>query len=139
MASKGQGKLTLKSTNPKDAVGIKKVPLSLIPATAMVYQALAHKDGAIKYGPANWRTEGVSARVYIDACKRHLDKWFDGGEENASDSGVHHLGHAVACLNIIMDSMVCGKLVDDRPVPAPVAELHDMFTESDPNAGKDSK
>ena len=123
------GKLELKSTNPKDSIGIKKVPLSLVPETALVFQALAHKDGAIKYGPANWRDEGVSARVYIDACRRHLAKWFDGSEEVADDSKVHHLGHAIACLNIILDAQCCGKLVDDRPRPAPITTLHSLYAE----------
>lgn len=112
-----------KPTNPKDAIGCDKIPLGLVPATAIAHQAMAHLDGALKYGAHNWRTAGVRASIYIDACKRHLDAWANG-EETAKDSGVHHLGHAAACLNIILDAMECGKLVDDRPTPAPVAELH---------------
>jgi hypothetical protein len=43
-----------------------------------------------------------------------LFAWFDG-EEVASDSGVHHLGHAMACLAILLDAQETGNLVDDRP------------------------
>lgn len=128
-----ESKYELKSTNPKDAIGIKKVPLSLVPKTALALQAMAHKDGAIKYGPANWRSEGVSARVYIDAHDRHIARWFDGREELAPDSLVHHLAHAIACLNIILDAQICGKLVDDRPTPAPIGELLDSLAEEDDN------
>lgn len=120
--------LELKSTNPKDSIGIKKVPLSLVPGPALVHQAMAHKNGAVKYGPYNWRTEGVSAQVYVDACLRHIRAWYDG-EEQADDSKVHHLGHAIACLNIILDSQAVGNLVDDRPVPAPTQDLLDLNRE----------
>jgi hypothetical protein len=120
--------LELKSTNPKDVIGVKKVPLHLIPGTAAAHQAMAHKNGAVKYGPYNWREEGVSASVYVAACMRHLMAWYDG-EELARDSGVHHLGHAIACLNIILDSQEVGNLVDDRPKPAPTAEIHARMKE----------
>ncbi len=121
----------LKSTNPKDLVGMKKVPLSLIPATALAHIAMAFKDGATKYGKANWRIEGVSAQVYIDACMRHLAKWYDEQEEEAPDSGVHHLGHAAACLCILIDSQMCNNLVDDRPTPAPVSMVHNYLEVTD--------
>lgn len=115
----------MKSTNPKDVVGAEKVPLSMIPATAASFIALALQDGVKKYGKANWRIEGASAQVYMDACRRHLDAWYDGGEMVAEDSGVHHLGHAAACLCVLLDVQVCGCLMDDRPTPsAPVSGLH---------------
>ena len=50
--------------NPKTAQGALKVPLHLVPPSAMHYLALAFRDGATKYGPYNWRDKGVSASVY---------------------------------------------------------------------------
>ena len=71
-------------------------------------------DGASKYGKWNWRGESVAVSVYIDACFRHLLDWYHG-EEEAEDSGAHHLGHAIACLAIILDAQGTGNLIDDRP------------------------
>lgn len=102
------------SSNPKDRIGLTKVPLHYIPLSAQINQALAHLDGALKYGPFNWRQESVAATIYLDAALRHILK-FTHGENHDADSGVHHLGHAVACLNIIMDAMHFGNLIDDRP------------------------
>ena len=36
---------------------------------------------------------------------------------NAPDSKAHHLGHARACLGILLDAMANGCLEDDRPTP----------------------
>lgn len=111
--------------NPKDVEGRKKVPLHLIPAPAQVHLARAFNDGVQKYGQANWREKGVNASVYVAAAQRHLALWYDGGEELADDSKVHHLGHAMACLAIILDAQQCGKLNDDRPYAVP--GLADLF------------
>jgi hypothetical protein len=101
--------------NPKDRFGVQKVSLSKVPAVAIAHEAHAMMDGAGKYGPYNWREKAVIASIYIDACKRHLDAWFDAREECAPDSEVHHLGHARACLGIILDAEATGNLIDDRP------------------------
>lgn len=71
-------------------------------------------DGADKYGPYNWRDNAVIASIYVDAATRHLTAWLEG-EELAADSEVHHLGHAIACLAILLDAQETGNLVDDRP------------------------
>ncbi len=117
------------SENPKDQYGKAKVAMELVPATSIIYEALAMADGAAKYGPYNWRENDVRASIYIGAAMRHLSAWYNG-EENAQDSGVNHLGHAKACLGIIIDAMECGKLVDDRPIEAPVSKLLDKKTKS---------
>jgi hypothetical protein len=102
--------------NPKDLIGSTKVDLDLIPGPAEVACALAMTDGALKYDPYNWRASGkpVQARTYTSAARRHLKKWFDG-EEYDQDSGVHHLGHAMACCAILIDAQACGQLADNRP------------------------
>lgn len=45
----------LKSTNPKDIIGSDKLPLHLVPFSAIAYECLAYLEGALKYGRANWR------------------------------------------------------------------------------------
>lgn len=105
--------------NPKSLQGAKKYSLRYLPLSASIEVNRALEDGAKKYGAANWREKGVAASVYVDACKRHLDLYFDCKQDNASDSGVHNLGHAMACLAIIIDAEKAGTLTDDRPFPFP--------------------
>ena len=109
-------------SNPKSQYGIKKPPMELVPPSAKIFLAEGFKDGAEKYGPYNWREESVAASVYVGAAQRHLDQWWDG-EENASDSGVHHLAHALSCIAIIVDAKETGNLIDNRPLPGAAAEL----------------
>lgn len=112
----GLGNNVVAGINPKDLIGSTKVDLDLIPGPAEVACALAMTDGGLKYGPYNWREQGkpVQARTYTSAARRHLKKWFDG-EEIDADSGVHHLGHAMACCAILIDAQSCGQLADNRP------------------------
>lgn len=102
-----------KDTNPKDLIGSDKLPLHLWPTTATAMGCLGLLDGMGKYGRMNWREFGVRPSVYVAACKRHLDAWFEG-EDSAPDSGVPHLAHALACLAILVDAEAAGKLIDDR-------------------------
>lgn len=110
------------ATNPKDLIGIKKVPLHLVPTAGLIHEAMAMRDGARKYGPFNWRDKKVIATIYIAAAQRHIMAWLDG-EEFAQDSGQHHLGHAKACLGIILDAQATDSLHDDRPLPGATAAL----------------
>lgn len=112
-------------TNPKDLIGNTKVPLSAFPAVAVAHGAHAMVDGRDKYGPWNWRDNSVVADIYIDAAKRHLDNWFER-QDTAKDSEVHHLGHALACIGIILDAEMTGNLVDNRP-PKSNGDLDAVF------------
>lgn len=103
----------MKPTNPKDIIGSDKLPLHLWPETATALGCLGLLEGALKYGRSNWRAVGVKASIYYDACKRHLNKWFEG-EELDPDSGLPHLAHALACLAIVVDAEAAGMLTDDR-------------------------
>ena len=113
-------------TNPKDRVGQSKIDLSLMPAAGSIHGAHAFMDGANKYGAYNWRDRAVRARVYISAAQRHLADFLDG-EDVASDSGVHHLGHAIACCAIILDALETGNLIDDRPTAGAAAKILDRL------------
>lgn len=103
------------TANPKDLFGSVKVSLTKLPAVAIAHAAHAMMDGARKYGAYNWRDKKVLAGIYVDAASRHLAAWFEG-QETAADSGVHHLGHAIACCAILLDAQATGNLIDDRPV-----------------------
>ena len=62
-------------TNPKDRLGVLKVPLDLVPMAGVIYEALAFAEGAIKYGEFNWRNKAVRRRVYLAAI---LHAWWRG-------------------------------------------------------------
>jgi hypothetical protein len=119
--------VTTKDTNPKDAIGATKAPLSLVPDTARVAMAMGFLEGATKYGRYNWRAAGVRASIYMDAAQRHLAKWWNG-EDIDPDSGLPHLAKAMCCLAVLVDAAECDKLSDDRPPRAPVAEMIDRAT-----------
>jgi hypothetical protein len=116
----------VKDTNPKDAIGVKKVSTSVIPGSAIFHLGTAMMDGAGKYGPYNWRKGPVKSSVYIDAAERHMRLWFEG-EERAKDSGVHHLAHAMGCMAILLDAWEHGMLTDDRPAPGQLGSVLDWL------------
>ena len=108
----------VKDTNPKDAVGIKKAPLSTVSGPVIMEMGLAMLEGARKYGRHNYRVSGVRASVYFDATIRHLIKWWEGEDEDR-DSGLNHIIKAMTSLHVLRDSMIMGNWVDDRPPPSP--------------------
>jgi Domain of unknown function (DUF5664) len=114
------------TVNPKDLMGSVKVSITKFPAIGTIMGAMAMGDGAVKYGPFNWREKDVIASIYVDAAYRHLMAWFEG-QENATDSKVHHLGHAIACCAILLDAQALDTLIDDRPVVNSGAWLNELF------------
>lgn len=101
--------------NPKDAVGSRKLPLSVLPFRVLCGVALAMLEGALKYGKFNYRAAGVRASVYFDAVVgRHLMSWWEG-QDIDPDSGLHEIDKAIAGLMVLRDSMLEGNWVDDRP------------------------
>lgn len=107
-----------KSTNPKDAVGTKKAPISTISAPVILEVGLAMLEGARKYGRHNYRPAGVRGSVYYDAVFRHLASWWEG-EDTDPDSGLSHITKAIAGLVVLRDSMIQENWVDDRPPVSP--------------------
>lgn len=103
-----------KPTNPKDALGTDRIPLSIVSAVANAEEALALLEGMCKYGAHNFRVIGVRASIYLDAAARHLAK-YTLGEDRDPKTGVHHLGSVRACTGIILDTAARGLLTDDRP------------------------
>lgn len=104
-----------KDTNPKDAIGITKVPISVLPMPVVGEVGVALYEGALKYGRHNYRDAGVRASVYFDAVVlRHLGAWWEG-EDIDPDSDLSHVTKAIAGLMVLRDSMIRGNWVDDRP------------------------
>ncbi len=103
-----------KDTNPKDAVGSKKVPFSTLSAPVLAEVGVAMLEGAIKYRRHNYRIAGVRASVYYDACWRHMTAWWEG-EDLDPDSGLSHVTKAIASLIVLRDSMIMENWNDDRP------------------------
>lgn len=110
--------MTSKENNPKDLVGTRKVPASVIPRTVLAEVGLGMLEGALKYGRHNYRGVGVRASVYFDAANRHLDAWWEG-EDTDPDSGLSHVTKAIASLVVLRDSMIRRMLADDRPPKSP--------------------
>lgn len=106
--------MEVKDTNPKDSVGIRKVPFSTVSARVVAEMGLGMLEGACKYGRHNYRVAGVRSSVYYDAALRHLTQWWEG-EDIDKDSGLNHIVKALSCLSVLRDAMHNDKLTDDRP------------------------
>ena len=106
--------MSLKPTNPKDAFGIKKAPLSTISAPVLMELGIAMQEGAAKYGRHNYRVIGVRSSVYYDATMRHLMSWWEG-EDIDPDSDLSHITKAIASLVVLRDAMMQDRNTDDRP------------------------
>lgn len=103
-----------KPTNPKDALGIRRVSMSVLPAGVMLEAALGMMEGAAKYGRHNYRAMGVQASVYYDATMGHLMDWWEG-EDIDPDSGLSHVTKAIDSLIVLRDAMLQGRFTDNRP------------------------
>jgi hypothetical protein len=103
-----------KLTNPKDMVGIRKSPMSTVPANVMAEVGVAMLEGASKYGRHNYRVAGVRASVYYDGTMRHLMSWWEG-EDIDPDSDLSHITKAITSLVVLRDAMMQDMCTDDRP------------------------
>jgi hypothetical protein len=124
-----KSKTSKKGMNPKDKLGLKKVPLRLVPSAAMVYTSAAMALGGLVkgYGPYNWRDNKVLYSVYLEAAMRHLIQSMDG-EDADNESLVPHEASIMACCAIILDAKMTGNLVDDRQKTKKLQPLMDEIT-----------
>lgn len=95
---------TTTTTDNVVEVGVKhdtgKPDLSLLPVEFLNQVAFAMMHGERKYGRHNY-LQGMQWSRIIAACARHLYA-FAGGEDLDSESGVSHLGHAGACILMLV-------------------------------------
>lgn len=102
--------------DPKESQASKKLSFDNIPISLLVNVTKAAECGAIKYGPYNWLElpdGSMSIMTYLNAVQRHL-LLYRAGQDEASDSGLHHLDHIIAGLAVLRDAMLFGKTKDDR-------------------------
>ena len=104
-------------TNPKHTRGIKKYPMSPVPAPVMGELGVAMLEGALKYGYYNFRNVDISASTYYDAANRHINSWWEG-QDIDPDSGINHITKAIASLVLMRDAVMNDRLIDDRPPAA---------------------
>ena len=116
---------SVKCSNPKDAIGDRKVPLALLSPVAKAHWSAAQFAGMVKYGAWNWRAAGIRTSVYLSAAQRHLDAYLSGERYDPID-GTHHLGNLMACAAILLDAEAAGKVTDDRP---PSVDIRGAYTE----------
>lgn len=131
--------LDTKPTNPKDACGVRKVPMSTVPANVLAEVGVAMLEGGLKYGRHNYREVGVRASVYYDGTMRHLMAWYEG-EDIDVDSNLSHITKAIASLVVLRDATMRDMVEDDRPPKTPnmYAELNKHAAElTDRYAGRD--
>ncbi|MDX0897398.1 hypothetical protein GOD90_10375 [Sinorhizobium medicae] len=124
--NRAMGIADLPSSNPKRAFGVKKPSAQFIPPVAIIEESVVMALGAKKYGAFNWQDDHVDATTYYSAAIRHLLQWFSG-EDRDPESGASHLAHVRACMAILLDAQVSGKLIDDRPKCAPAGEAIDRL------------
>lgn len=103
-----------KLTNPKDMVGVRKAPMSTVPANVLAEIGVAMLEGSVKYGRHNYRAAGVRSSVYYDAVMRHVMSWWEG-EDIDPDSNMSHITKALSCLTVLRDAQMQGMCTDDRP------------------------
>lgn len=104
------------TTDPKGSSGASKAQLHLIPLAAQIECAGALALGKAKYGERNWANASPGSSTYIAASLRHILAW-QSGEDLDPESGLSHLGHAMAGLAIMLDAKALGTLVDERVRP----------------------
>lgn len=121
--------MNTKASNPKEAFGSAKVPVGLVPDSAIIEESLAFLEGALKYGRYNWRIAGVRASTYNDAMERHRKRWWNGQDRDPL-TRVRELASIRACCAILIDSEICGMLNDDRPPRADLNSLLDQDMEN---------
>lgn len=89
-----------------------KADLSIVPLVGLEAESRALMFGEKKYGRYNY-TQGFEASRLVAACLRHVLAWQDG-QNTDPESGLHHLGHARACLSMILHCEQLGTLTDNR-------------------------
>jgi hypothetical protein len=94
-----------------------KPAYSLIPLIALRDCARVFMYGCSKYEVWNW-AKGMNWMIPYDCMMRHMEAWHRR-EENDSESGLPHLGHAMCNLVMLSFFAIFYRRGDDRP-PAEV-------------------
>ena len=106
-------------------IGMRKAPMSGLPAPVLMECGLVKLHGDLKYSAYNWRYASVRASVYYSAVWRHITAWYEG-QDLDPDSGEHHIAHAITGLMVLRDSQMFGNCVADRPISHKPGWIQDM-------------
>ena len=108
-----------------DMVGRKadqdKPRMDLIPPHAEKLMADVLTFGAKKYSPDNWRKVPDLTNRYTATAMRHINDYRSGNSSD-SETGIHHLAHAMCCLAFIIENDVLSEVErhaeSNNPAPA---------------------
>jgi|SRR5579871_2940874 len=100
------------------ATGAKKTDtgkrrFSLLPVQPLYDAIDVLEFGAKRYGDYNWQ-KGFEWTALYNAAQRHLHAWFEG-EDEADDSKINHLAHAMVNMMFLLVFRYTHKELDDRP------------------------
>ena len=109
-AIKDSGNRTEFATGQKRDSG--KPPITLLDRDFIEGTAQVMRFGAEKYNRYNW-CGGISHTRLADAAMRHLIAWA-GGEDLDPESGLPHIDHAGASLNMLRGNQRLHSELDDR-------------------------
>lgn len=89
-----------------------KVPLQLLPFTALTEVGLVLAFGAKKYSAHNWR-QGMRWTRVVGAALRHLFAWLRR-ESRDPETGLSHLAHAACMVLFVLEYELLKVGEDDR-------------------------
>lgn len=105
-----------------------KPKLSLVNKETLNGIARAMEHGANKYGRDNYK-KGMQWTRVADALLRHTTAWLSG-EETDTESGLNHLYHSGACINMLIYYIENQVGLDDRSTSEEQLKL-DAWVESE--------
>jgi hypothetical protein len=104
--------MNVRSTGAKKTDSGKR-RFSLLPVQPLLDAIDVLEFGAKRYGDYNWQ-KGFEWTAMYNAALRHLTAWFEG-EDNAEDSNLNHLAHAMVNLMFLLVFRNTHKEMDNRP------------------------
>lgn len=90
-----------------------KLPLELVPVSAITGMAEVLQAGAKKYAPRNWE-RGMHWSVCYASMMRHMLKWFNG-QDLDEETGLSHLKHVLTNAAFLIQYTETCPHLDDRP------------------------
>lgn len=101
-----------KKGNKNDSNYLEKPPVDLVTLEFLEETAKALGFGAGKYGRHNFKG-GIDHSRLIAAALRHINQ-YNAGMDNDAESGLSHLAHAAASLNMLVWMVKNRPELDDR-------------------------
>jgi hypothetical protein len=89
-----------------------KIDFALLPLISTTEVVKVWTFGKKKYSAWNWTNGFLFSRPYA-AALRHIFAWFTG-QTYDPETGIHHLAHAICCLQMLIEFEITGTGEDDR-------------------------